>query len=254
MCYEEGCSQHAQGDPFLWVSRSSGRTGQEVVDQVAAFVPMKGRSERVPGKNIRPLAGRPLYHWIVEALLDVDRVSTIVIDTDSEEIAADVASNFPQVRVVERPEELRGDFVPMHDVLVHDANQVEEEWLLQTHSTNPLLKAATIERALDEFLEGLEGGHDSLFTVTPWQIRLFWPDGSPINHDPSELLRTQDLDPVYEENSCLYLYTREVIERTGQRTGENPIMLRIDRGEAVDIDEEVDFLIADLLMRNRIEG
>lgn len=216
---------------------------------IAAFVPMKGHSERVPGKNIRLLAGRPLYHWIVETLLEVDRVTTVVIDTDSDEIAGDVTANFPSVRVLERPHELRGDFVPMHEILRYDASQVEEDLLLQTHSTNPLLRPETVDAALDAYLASDD--HDSLFTVTAWHTRLFWPDGSPVNHDPSELLRTQDLPPVYEENSCLYVFPRGVIERTGLRMGDQPLLFPIDAEEAVDIDEEIDFLVADLLARYR---
>lgn len=217
----------------------------------AAFVPMKGHSERVPNKNIRPLAGRPLYHWIVSALAGVEAISTIVVDTDSDEIAEMVTKDFPQVRIVWRPEELRGDFVPMHDVLRHDVQQVDEHHLLQTHSTNPLLRSETIARALERFLEDDE--HDSLFGVTPWQTRFYWGDGRPVNHDPAELLRTQDLPPIFEENSNLYVFDQDVIADTGQRVGRKPAMFPIDRAEAIDIDEETDFYLADCLARRRLE-
>lgn len=221
-----------------------------VGDGIAAFVPMKGHSERVPGKNIRPLAGRPLYHWIVETLLAVEQVTTIAIDTDSDTIAEDVGDHFPAVQIIWRPEELRGDFVPMHDVLRHDVNQVEESVYLQTHSTNPLLQADTVRRAIETFEDASD--HDSLFTVTQWQTRLYWQDGRPVNHDPSQLLRTQDLPPVLEENSCLYLFTQKVIESTGQRIGKRPLLFPVSREEAVDIDEEFDFVVADCLVRRAL--
>lgn len=217
----------------------------------AAFVPMKGHSERVPGKNIREFAGRPLYHWVVSALLDVEGVSTVLVDTDSDEIADDVSTHFPAVRVVWRPEDLRGDFVAMHDILRYDVTQVREDFLLQTHSTNPLLKAETIGQALQAFLS--DDASDSLYAVTPLQTRLYWPDGRPINHDPAELKRTQDLDPVYEENSNLYVFTRDAIDRTGQRVGTRPQMFPMDPMEAVDIDEEFDFVIAEMLMQRRLQ-
>lgn len=213
----------------------------------AAFVPMKGHSERVPDKNIRPLAGRPLYQWVVDALRQVDAVSTILIDTDSERIADDVEATYGDVTVAWRPGELRGDYVAMHDILAHDATLVEEHHLLQTHATNPLLTAATISGAIDAFVQQDE--HDSLFTVTPLQTRLYWPDGRPVNHDPTELKRTQDLDPVYEENSNLYLFTQDVIRATGQRVGATPMLFPMDAREAVDIDVQLDFTIADLLVK-----
>lgn len=224
---------------------------QQDVPRIAAFVPMKGHSARVPGKNIRPLHGKTLYHWIVGALLEVDLITTIVIDTDSDEIASDIEKHFPTVRVVERPEELRGDFVPMHEILVHDASLVDEDLLLQTHSTNPLLASGTITSAVEAFVA--DDQYDSLMSVTAWQTRFYWPDGRPVNHDPTKLLRTQDLDAMYEENSCLYLFTRDVIESTGLRTGKNPLLFPIPRAEAVDIDEEIDFFIAEC-MAARLQG
>lgn len=213
---------------------------------IAAFVPMKGHSERVPGKNLRPLAGRPLYHWIIDSLLQVERITTVAIDTDSEAIAEDVQRNFSEVSITWRPEDLRGDCVPMHDVLANAVTQVEERLIIQTHSTNPLLRPGTIRRAIEAF--DSTDDHDSLFTVTPLQTRLFWEDGRPINHDPGELLRTQDLPVVYEENSCLYLFPREVIERTGRRIGSNPMLCPIAAEEAIDIDVEFDFRLAERMI------
>lgn len=217
---------------------------------IAALVPMKGHSERVPGKNLRPLSGRPLYRWVVDALFACGRVDRVVIDTDSESIAEDVGSTYgPRVEIVWRPDRLRGDLVPMHDILAFDITQIPEDVFLQTHATNPLLTPQTIAAAVDAFLD--PGDHDSLFTVTPLHTRLYWPDGRPVNHDPSQLLRTQDLPPVLEENSNLYLFTRPVMERTGRRIGAKPLLHPVAAREALDIDEELDFLIADLLMRRR---
>lgn len=216
---------------------------------VVALVPMRHSSERVPGKNYRPFNGRPLFHHIVSTLLSVDRVTDVVIDTDSPTVIDQLASEFPSVRVIERPEHLLGGEVPMTEVLRHDASVVASPWYLQTHTTNPLLGAATIERALDE-MEADGGGHDSLFSVTRLQTRLFDAAGRPLNHDPNVLLRTQDLPPVYEENSNVYLFTADQIA-AGRRTGERPILFEIDPLEAVDIDEEHDFVLAETLGRLR---
>ena len=140
----------------------------------------------------------------------------------------------------------------MTDVLAHDASVVESNWYLQTHSTNPLLSAATIGRAIDE-LAGALDRHDSLFSVTRLQTRLYDADHRPLNHDPAVLLRTQDLPPVYEENSNIYLFRRELIE-TGRRIGDRPLLFEVDPLEAVDIDEEHDFVIAELLQRHLTDG
>jgi len=218
--------------------------------RIAALVPMRHSSERVPGKNYRPLGGRPLYHHIVEALRACPEVDEIVIDTDSETIRDDAAVAFPDVRLVERPEHLRAGTVPMNDVLLNDIHRVEADLYLQTHSTNPLLRPATISAAINRFLAEQED-HDSLFGVTRLQTRLWRADGQPLNHDPAILLRTQDLEPVFEENSCIYLFTRELIEERGTRIGARPILFEIPRDEAWDIDEEIDFEVASALYAAR---
>jgi CMP-N-acetylneuraminic acid synthetase len=214
---------------------------------VAAIVPMRHTSERVPGKNYRPLAGIPLFHHIVRALLDCPSVSKVVIDTDSEVILDDAARSFPTVVGLERPAHLRDGSIPMNDVLLNDIDRVEADLYLQTHSTNPLLRSQTIEQAIGTFLARRDE-HDSLFGVTRLQTRLWRGDGSAINHDPAVLLRTQDLPPVYEENSCIYIFDAGMLRATGRRIGERPLLFEISRAEALDIDEEIDWQIVECLL------
>lgn len=217
--------------------------------KIVALVPMRHNNERVPGKNYRPFAGRPLYHRIIGNLLACPLISEVVIDTDSRKIMEDASQHFPQVRLIERPEHLRADTVPMNDVLLYDVTQAESVYYLQTHSTNPLLRTETITKAIETFLS--PGNHDSLFGVTPLQTRLYDAQGHPINHDPDILLRTQDLPPVYEENSTLYIFSRETLEARKNRIGYRPIMFEVNSEEAIDIDEELDFLFAEFLFKQR---
>ena len=218
--------------------------------KIAALVPMRHHSQRVPGKNYRPLAGKPLFQHILETLQAVPEIDTVMVDTDSEPVMDGVQRLFPTVKLIQRPEHLRADDVPMNDILLHDTAQVQADFYLQTHSTNPLLKAETISRGIQSFITNIPT-YDSLFSVTRLQTRLYWQDGCAINHNPLELLQTQDLPPVYEENSCVYLFTRENLERKKHRIGDKPLMFEIDADEAWDIDEELDFEIADFLMRKR---
>jgi CMP-N-acetylneuraminic acid synthetase len=208
---------------------------------------MRHNSERIPGKNYRTIAGRPLYHHIIRTLLACPAIDEVAIDTDSATILQDAAGAFPEVRLIERPEALRGGEVPMNAILMHDTSVIDADFYLQTHSTNPLLRTETVSRAIDALLSAWPG-RDSLFAVTPLQRRLWWSDGRAVNHDPSVLLRTQDLAPVFEENSNLYIFTRQSLVRCRNRIGERPLLFRIDRQEAWDIDEELDFTIAQFLL------
>ena len=217
---------------------------------LVALVPMRHHSQRVPGKNYRPLAGKPLFHHILETLLSVSEIDQVVVDTDSEPVMDGLRQHFPQVVIINRPEDLRADDVPMNDILLYDTAQVPADFYLQTHSTNPLLRPETVARAIETFLDAYPE-KDSLFSVTRWQTRLYDQHGVAINHDPTVLIQTQDLPPVYEENSCLYLFTRKNLLERHHRIGASPILFEINAAEAWDIDEELDFAITDFLMQHK---
>ncbi|MBN2386530.1 MAG: acylneuraminate cytidylyltransferase family protein [Anaerolineales bacterium] len=217
---------------------------------IAALVPMRHHSQRVPGKNYRPLAGIPLYQHIITTLLAVPEIGQIVVDTDSQPVMDGLRSDFPQVVVLPRPEHLRADAIPMNEILLYDTAQVQADFYLQTHSTNPLLRPGTISQAIQTFLADYPQ-HDSLFSVTRLQTRLYDQHGRAMNHDPNVLLQTQDLPPVYEENSCFYIFARAELVRRRNRLGERPRLFAVDAAEAWDIDEELDFAIADFLMQQR---
>jgi CMP-N-acetylneuraminic acid synthetase len=218
--------------------------------KVVALVPMRHHSQRVPGKNYRPLAGKPLYQHIIETLLSVPEISSVVVDTDSEPVMDGLRRDFPQVVLLPRPENLRADAIPMNEILLYDMSHVQADFYLQTHSTNPLLRPETVSKAIQTFLADYPA-HDSLFSVTRLQTRLYNEHGQAINHDPNVLIQTQDLPPVYEENSCMYIFTREDLGRRRNRLGERPRMFEMDAAEAWDIDEEMDFAITDFLMQHR---
>ncbi len=213
------------------------------------MLPMRHNSERVPGKNYRDFAGKPLFHHILNSLLESGVFSQVVIDTDSPEIIESAQKYFPSVLILNRPEYLRGGEVPMNDVLLNAISSLEKtDFYFQTHSTNPILAAETIRKAVNGFLESYPI-YDSLFGVTRLQTRLWDQLSRAVNHHPNILLRTQDLPPIYEENSCLYLFTEEGLTRKHNRIGDRPMMWEINRYEATDIDEEIDFQIAEFLFK-----
>ena len=221
--------------------------------KIVALVPMRHHSQRVPGKNYRDLAGKPLYQHIIETLLAVPEINEIVVDTDSDSVMNGLRANYSQVKIIDRPEHLRADDLPMNDILVYDTEQFPADFYLQTHSTNPLLKSETVSKAIQTFNEKYPK-HDSLFSVTRWQTRFYDQDGNAVNHDPNELIQTQDLPPMYEENSCIYIFTRENLIAKRHRISDNPLMFEIPRLETVDIDEESDFQIADILKKIQLEN
>ncbi|MBN2556268.1 MAG: acylneuraminate cytidylyltransferase family protein [Anaerolineales bacterium] len=216
------------------------------VNTIAALVPMRHHSERVPGKNYRMFAGKPLYAHIIETLLACPQIDQIAVDTDSPIILEGLVKKYPGVIRIERPEALRGGMVSMNDILTYDTQKVAADFYLQTHSTNPLLRSETIQEAVAAYQE-FYPDFDALFSVTRFQTRLWDALEQPVNHNPEELIRTQDLKPLYVENSCIYLFEREAFRKTGNRYCLRPKMFEIDAIEAIDIDEEVDFQMAECM-------
>ncbi len=221
--------------------------------QITALIPMRHHSQRIPGKNYRMLDGMPLFHHILLTLQHCPEITQIVVDTDSPEIMTGLSEFFPNVQVIIRPQELRADTVPMNEILMYDIYQSPADLYLQTHSTNPLLRHSTISRAIKAMIEA-GPTKDSLFSVTRLQTRLYDANGTAINHDPHILLQTQDLPPVYEENSCIYLFTATSLRINKTRIGVNPILFETSPEESWDIDEESDFKIVETLIQSQKDG
>jgi N-acylneuraminate cytidylyltransferase len=212
---------------------------------------MKAHSERVPGKNMRELCGRPLFHWILDALNNSGVVDEIIINTDSEEIAENAQKYF-DVTIHMRPDYLLDiQSNEAYQIMAYDLEHTDGEYFIQSHSTNPLVKGETIKKAVDLFFSKM-GEYDSLFSVTALQTRLYDDNYNALNHNPNKLIKTQDLPYIYEENSCIYVFSRKNFIENKNRLGCKSYLFPINRYEAVDIDEEFDFLVAEKLMENRI--
>lgn len=222
---------------------------QKLHIKFTALVPMKAHSIRVKNKNIKELAGRPLFYHILKTLEKCRSVSGIYVNTDSKLIKDYISRDFKNVNVIDRPKYLIGDDIPMNSIIEYDLSQIEGDYFLQTHSTNPLLKSNTIDRAIEFFLSHPE--HDSLFSVTRMQKRFYDSECKPVNHDPKILLNTQNLEPLFEENSCIYLFTRKSFKLANSRIGKKPCMFEIGKEEAIDIDDESDFELVRKLMTGK---
>ncbi len=219
-----------------------------------ALLPMKAHSERVPGKNFRELNGKPLYRWILDTLLAVEEITLVVINTDARsELLETGLAESDRVLIRDRAEPLCGDFVSMNRILEDDIRAVPADTYLMTHTTNPLLRADTIRGALDLYRRSVaEGSADSVFTVNKVQTRFYREDGSAVNHDPDNLIRTQDLEPWFEENSNLYIFSAASFEATGARIGARPRMFVMDATEAIDIDDAAGWTLAEAVQSHAL--
>lgn len=221
-----------------------------MASDVTAIVPIKAHSERLPEKNFRDFNGRPLYHWILETLESVEEIDNIIINTDAEQIINDPPEQF-DIEVSVRPERLREDEVTTN-IIQYEIARTDSDLYLHTYCTCPLLTRETISNAIEEFRNS--PAHDSLLPVTKRQKRFYDADFNPINHDPQDLSPSQDIPPVYEDNSVLFIYTEETFERFGRRLGENPLPYEVDEREAIEIDYHSEFKLAESLHEQRLSS
>lgn len=217
--------------------------------KTVALLPMKAHSARVKGKNFRIFAGKPLFRWILDTLLSVEEIEKIVINTDAREILKENGLvDTDRVLIRDRKPEICGDHVSMNLVIEDDLEAIDAETFVMTHTTNPLLSGPTLQEALQAYNKGVaEDGKDSLFTVNEYQTRFYRDDGSAVNHDPNVLLPTQELEPWYEENSNLYIFTKNSFKATNARIGEAPILFPTPTLESADIDNATQWRIAEII-------
>jgi len=218
--------------------------------KIIALVPIKNHSERVPNKSFKDFCGMPLYHHILHTLEKTCSVDKVIINTDSDLIKTEANRIFKKVKVFDRPDYLLGDFTSVNKIIEYDISNSDGDIFIQTHVTNPLLKSSTIEGALGEFID-LDGECDSIFSVNKFQNRFYHHTGKAINHNPDELIRTQDLEPIYEENSNFYIFTKESFLYNNSRIGNSALMYEIPQIEAIDIDEPDDFYLAEIIQKAR---
>jgi CMP-N-acetylneuraminic acid synthetase len=209
-----------------------------------AILPIKSHSERVPGKNFKILGDKPLYCWIVRTLLEVREISGLVIDTDSDDRELWRLADNPKVKIKKRSPNLVGDCVSMNVIIWDYVASASETEFIMTHVTNPFLSIETITSAIKEYLVQKQNGYDSLFSVSPIQGRLFNSGGLPLNHDPLNLVRTQDLDTILLENSCLYLFDKASFTKNRARIGSKPFLFPIPTLDSIDIDTREEWDLA----------
>jgi len=212
--------------------------------KTACFIPIKQNSERVPGKNFRPVGGVPLYQATVIKALASGCFSTVYVDTNSDEAAA-FARQAGAVHLPRRPD-LALPSANGNDLLVHHAEVAPSyDFYFQLFVTAPLLKIESIRGVVTALLDS--GAHDSVLT-TVQHHGFFWRSGQPVSYQPNLLPRSQDLVPIDEETTALYGITRESLLKYRCRIGARPRFIPVTRQEAIDLNTEDDFVYLDWLV------
>jgi CMP-N-acetylneuraminic acid synthetase len=226
--------------------------------RMTAFLPCRAGSTRVLRKNTRPFAGREggLLAIKLEQLAQVDALDTVVVDSNDPEvlaIALDFAPGWPRAKrliVRERPDQLGQSSTSTDALIEYALRTLEGDDMLWTHVTSPMVDAAVYTRAIEAFRQRGDE-HDSLMSVHRVQ-RFLWNENGPFNYDPSGTRwpRTQDLTPLYEVDSGIFVVPLELARQLGDRIGRRPHLFELSSVEATDVDWDSDFALAELLYRS----
>lgn len=212
--------------------------------KTVAFVPIKLNSQRLPHKNILPIAGKPLCWHITSQLVEIDKIDEIYVYCSSDEIVEHIPN---KVKYLKREKILDGDFVKGFEIYESFINQVDADVYILAHTTSPFVKSNTIKNSL---LKVLEEGYDSAFSAK--KIQTFgWFKGKPINYDLNDVPRTQDLEPIFVETSGFFIFKKEVFTKHHRRIGFTPYIQEVDDFEAIDIDTKEDYEFALRLIESK---
>ena len=209
--------------------------------RIVALVPIKLESQRLPFKNIRSLGGHPLCWYILNSLKKVPERVVLVFYCSNPQICDYLPSG---IRYLERPVSLDRPETLGMEIYPSFAQQVDADYYLLCHTTSPYLKVSSIETGI----RAIQAGYDSAFTVIRKQT-FIWYEGRPLNYSLDVIPRTQDIHPIYIETSAYYLFSKKVLQEH-RRIGDRPFMVVTTDLEAIDIDEESDFLLAERFQKD----
>lgn len=213
-----------------------------------AVLPLRGGSKSIPKKNMRLIAGRPLYAWSLQSALQSEVFSKVIVSSDSSEILDDVQTRFPDVECLKRPSELATDEASSESVLVHAVQNQKYDVVSLIQATSPMTEAKDFICARDKFVKE---SADSLVTVVR-NKRFFWnPDGTPINYDFTKRPRRQDFQGSLMETGSFYFSKRQVIEKSACRLGGNVSVYEMNDENAVEIDEPMDWIWVERMLHKK---
>lgn len=212
--------------------------------KVVAYVPMKLNNERLPGKNTKRFdSGKPLFNYILESLLKVSQIDEVYVYCSSPEIVEDIPDG---IKYLSRDKLLDRSETKINEVMLSFAKDVDADIYVLAHATAPFISHTSIAKAVSDVCSG---DYDSALSVVKLQ-EFLWKNKEPFNYDPSSIPRTQDLDPLYAETTGLYVYTKDVFLNKNRRIGLKPSLVEVSKIEAIDINEPIDFVIANAVYKN----
>lgn len=208
--------------------------------KVVLFIPIKLNNQRLPGKNLMDLNGKPLCNYLFDVVKNLKDIDEKYVYCSDETIIPYIPEG---LTFLKRSEWLDGFEVKGLDIIEEFVKDVDSDIYIITHVTQPFVKEDSFIKAINAVKSG---EYDSAFSAIQLQSYM-WKDGKPLNYDPKDIVRTQDLTPIYMETGAFFIFTKDVFKNHHRRIGLKPYIQIIDQFEAVDIDTKEDYELAKVI-------
>ncbi|HEG0589758.1 TPA: acylneuraminate cytidylyltransferase family protein [Campylobacter coli] len=213
--------------------------------RIKALIPVRSGSQRVKDKNIRPFANSSLLEVKIRQLKRIKEIDSIVVNSNDSKML-DIARSF-NVEAIKRDDKFATNDTLANELYVNLAKNIDTDVVLLAHVTSPLISDSTIRKCIDEYKKNIFK-HDSLVTVSSVK-HFLWLNGNPINYNPELKPRSQDLPDIVSLNHAIHILPRDIMIKKKDIMGYNPMFYEISAIEGMDIDNELDFDIAEFLFK-----
>lgn len=213
--------------------------------KIVAIMPIKLKNERCPGKNTKMLGTKPLLQYELDSLKKTGLCDSINVYCSDEAVVPFLPEG---VNFIQRPKNLDLPTSNFTQIFTNFMNEQDADIYVYAHATAPYISVETMKQCIEAVKSG---EYDSAFCATKLQDYL-WKNGEPLNFDATNVPRTQDLEPIYQETSGVYVFTKSVFMNFKRRIGKNPFIKEVTFKEAVDIDNPEDFDLAEVMLNVNI--
>lgn len=230
--------------------------------KILAIIPARGGSQRLPRKNIRLLAGKPLITHAISAVLGSSFIDRVIVSTDDMEIAEIAKEHGAEVPFL-RPAVLASHTASPFDVVLHALQEIEKDntkydLIVLIQPTSPLVQTGDIEEALKKIVQSESNSCVSVCEISErpeWMFSIETDRANPFSDLHNTEARSQDLPKIYRLNGAVYVTRREVIlEHKKLVDHKNLSAIVMPRGRSIDIDEAIDFEIAEVLLSKPVRS
>lgn len=215
--------------------------------KIAAFLPVKAKSERIKNKNLKLLCGKPLFLYTLEKLLSCDFIDEVFLDSESDEVF-EIASGLNFIKF-KRDEKLADNSTNGNKLFLNEIQATDADICIQILCTSPFIKPETIKKGIDILVNSED--YDSVVLVRKEKLYTWNSESLKPNYDIENIPNSFNLEDTIIETMGLYIIKRDVAFKTGRRIGERPYLLEATALEAIDINYPEDFELAELVMREK---